>query len=187
MNKQFKMITKSFATVAPPEPYKLRAKAEDRNGTAIDIEFQEASIPLMQKASTFAFEQIKAYVPFAERKQFKPSKDDPEPTTFPQGPFTGVIELTEQSCMETANMYFQQVPFGEIPWTEFVFMRQTAPKCYFACQKALFALSQEEDLEGNSLAASGLDLSARRSENPSETIPSSSPDETPLPEGLTTV
>lgn len=159
-------MKQSFASIAPPEPYKIRVTASDRNGAEIDMEFQEASVPLAQSSMRFAVEQIKNYVPGELREQVKPGKDDKAPNPFPQGPQTGPIELDEAACFETANMFFQQVPAGAVPWTEFVYMRATAPNCYNGCRKTLWALSQGVDLEGNLLAAPGSDTSARQPENP---------------------
>lgn len=164
-------MRQSFAVIKPPERFKVRVQAKDRNGAEVDFELQEPTVTQSQAAAKYAVERVREFVPKEGRRLVKPGKDDPEPNEFPQGPETGQIILTEEVVFEITNMYFQQVPEGDIPWNEFVFMRNTAPECYKACQKALFFLSQGEDIEGNPFAGPGLEQSGQQPANISQTTP----------------
>ena len=190
-------MTRSFASIKPPERQRLRAKAQDcivtgwkdkEDGTKdpilevvaeIDMEFMEMDIPTGQRASQFAIDMIKKYVPLAERKIVEPSRNDPEAEEFPQGPYTGEITFTEQTMFELSNMLHMQSDPDPLPFQEFVYMRQTAKNCYQECQRVILALNKGEDLEGNLLAGRGLGSSAPQSAKTLAVTPTSSTETTP--------
>ena len=168
----------SFATFAPPPKRTVHVKAEDTNGAKVDFYLVEPDVPLIQSASVFGIEIVKQFVPKSRRVNVKPAKDDPEPTDFPQSGLSGPIVLDETSVFEIANLfYFQDTnglafndalsTFKIMPFAEFVYMRNVAPKCYQACQRALYAAMEGQDLEGNLTGGSG---SASLDQQPPSTL-----------------
>jgi hypothetical protein len=149
-------MKQSFALLAPPQRFKVHVQAKDSNGAEVDYWLREPTMPLLSQASAFGIEMVKRYIPFDQRVNIKPSKGDPNPVEFPQGPNTGPILLDEPSVFTLANLTFFQDPEGEqMPFAEFVYMFAVAPECYRASFMALQAVMQGQDLEGNPLGGSG--------------------------------
>jgi hypothetical protein len=161
-------MAKSFGSIPAPIRPKQTAKAIV-SGDELVLEFQSLDIPTSQLAIDFAYKQIVKYIKPEDRRLFVPGKDEPEVVDFPATHETGAIRFTEQALIELSNMFFMQTSMeGDdewLPFNEFVYMRTTCPDMYTECQRAIVALLQPENIEGNPSGVDGSESSALASTN----------------------